>query len=123
MVSRQREGKAARLVAAAQRKRRIVRCRQTVNEALFGRTAVRVWPGVATKPMRPARQLRSADQQFHLRRHAAGADIGPDRLDLVRVQHILPRRHGFLAIEHAIEEARAVVMRELAQIERRISRD
>src|ERR1043166_7933429 len=45
-------------------------------------------------------------------------NIGPQRLDLVRVEHIAPGRHLVLAARDRADEAAVLVARKLAQIER-----
>src|SRR4051812_47390822 len=44
-------------------------------------------------------------------------DVGPERVDVFRLQHAAPRRHLVLAAGDGIDEALALVVREFAQVE------
>jgi beta-lactamase family protein len=48
----------------------------------------------------------------------SGGDIGPQRLDLFGIKHIVPRRHGALSICHRIDKARVGIARKGPQIDR-----
>src|SRR5215212_3989015 len=47
-----------------------------------------------------------------------GADIGPDRFDLLRLQGTAPGRHLLFSVEHGVEKAFVVARTQAAQIER-----
>src|SRR5882672_3881705 len=47
---------------------------------------------------------------------SARGDIRPQRLDIIRLEQVAPRRHGVLALRYRSEEPLALIARELAQI-------
>src|SRR5215470_4973629 len=47
----------------------------------------------------------------------AGDDVGPQRLDIARLQHLAPRRHVVLALGDGIGEARILLRWKRAQVE------
>src|SRR5581483_8165955 len=50
--------------------------------------------------------------------HALGRDdVSPESVDVFRLQHAAPRRHLVLAARHRGDEALALAVRELAQVE------
>src|ERR1700761_4133166 len=48
----------------------------------------------------------------------ADADIGPQRLDVLALEHVAPRRHLVLAVGHRTDEAVMLARRKFAQVER-----
>src|SRR5262250_579532 len=47
------------------------------------------------------------------------AKVAPDRLDLLHVEGVAPRRHLVLSVEHGGDEALAILRSQAAQVERR----
>src|SRR5919204_1926713 len=63
-------------------------------------------------------RLRGNDSSVLVAVDAVGGDdIGPQRLDVLRLQQSAPRRHLVLAAGDRVYEALALAVRELAQVE------
>src|SRR5690242_5786567 len=72
--------------------------------------------GFIAKPSRCVpRERRGGSRLFA----AAAADVGPQPVDLLWCQGVLPRWHRTLALHHRLLEALGLVDRKLAQVEHR----
>jgi small-conductance mechanosensitive channel len=83
-----------------------------VEEITSTYVVVRLW---AECPPRAAQAPRGGERPNS--RFPSGANVSPDRLDLLGLQDVAPRRHVALPVRHRIEEAVALVVRELPEIE------